>query len=127
MNTAFNNLHLEIVQGDDCRAVDGRAITFVGHGVQWPAAAQVKFNVYEPDDNRCDPLQAITPVLTSDGVYAPLTNASPPTASFDVLRSQSVQLATGVRRYVYEVRALLPSGSVITLARGHVTVLESQL
>lgn len=119
--------HMELVQGDDYLAVDGRAVTVYGNGVCWPEAVDtVRLAVF--DHPCCAPVvNATAPasVIDMDGVFTPATTTEPAKAAFDVTRAMTLRLDCGVRRYAFEVRGLLASGSVVTLARGHVTVIGS--
>jgi hypothetical protein len=129
--TLLRNLHLELVQGDDYKAVDGRTISIAGRGVCWPAnIANVKLIAFEPQtdcgvcvDNAATPIA----VMDIDGIYSATTTASAALATFDLPRAATLKLTTGVRRYQFEVRALLASESIATLAQGTITVLRSQL
>ena len=122
------NLHVELVQGDDYKLTDGRALTFYGQGVCWPAVApsEVRFCIY---DHPCCQNIAVAnggakvALTVTTGTYTPATTTEPAKAEFDLARADTLLLECGVRRYQFEVRALMPSGSVITLATGHVTVI----
>jgi hypothetical protein len=72
-------------------------------------------------------VNATAPVAMIDleGTFTPATTTEPAKAAFDVTRALTLPLACGVRRYAFEVRGLLATGSVVTLARGHVTVIGS--
>lgn len=124
MEAMLRGLHFEVVQGDDYKAIDGRAVVITARGVCWPLnIAQVKLLVFEPE-TRSAPNEMM---LDIDGTFTAGTTSNPPIASFDVARAETLKLEAGVRRYLVEIRALLASGSVATLARGLLTVLESQL
>ena len=129
--TLLRGLHLELVQGDDYKAVDTRAITIAGRGVCWASnVSNVKLIVYEPHTACGAQLgNAHTPVAVFDidGVYTAATTSAAAIAAFDVPRVETLKLSVGVRNYMFEVRALLSSSSVATLAQGVVTVLSSQL
>jgi len=121
MDTVRSDLHLQLILGDDYLAVDGRALRFDGYGVAWPAIApvDVQFALFNPG-NVCD----VEPELQLSGV---INWASvPPSVAFDAPRTETVKLLAGARRYQFEVRALMVSGSVITLARGLCSVLDSR-
>lgn len=117
----LKNLHLELVQGDDYLAVDGRAVVVVGAGVRWPSAvASAKLLAYEPGCACL--LTAPAAVLDVAGAYtAPEVDAAAQ-ISFDLGHALTQTLARGVRRYDFEIRATLDSGSVVTVATGFVTV-----
>jgi hypothetical protein len=143
------DLLVEVIQGDDYQAVDGRAVLITGRGVCWPSAlAGTKLIVYEPHtDCGAQVASVLSPlaVFEIDGVYTPAAAAIPGTpatpttpatpfvpgttavAQFDVTRVDTNKLATGVRRYMFEVRGLFASGGVTTLARGLVNVYPSGL
>lgn len=131
MTTTFlAGLQLELVQGDDYLEADSRALHFYGHGVCWPAVvATVKLLVFEPNDCGTLPVATVQPLAVIDvtGSFVAATDVAPAEAKFDVPRVETLKLAPGVRRYMFEVRGLLASNSVITLARGQLTVLSSQL
>lgn len=125
----MQNLQLELVQGDDYLEVDTRALHVYGRAVCWPAAIPaVKFLVFEPQ-NECAGFAAVQAVaiIDIDGTFVPATPSTPADAKFDIPRVETLKLSPGIRRYMLEVRALMGSGSVITLARGQLTVLSSQL
>jgi hypothetical protein len=133
----LRDLLIEVIQGDDYQAVDGRGIVITGQGVCWPVAlASTKLIVYEPH-TACGAQIAsvLSPlaVLEIDGAYTPAMLSTPfiagatATAKFDLTRIDTNKLAVGVRRYMFEVRGLFESGGVTTLARGLVTVLHSGL
>jgi hypothetical protein len=139
----LRDLLVEVIQGDDYQAVDGRAITITGRGVCWPAAlAGAKLIVYEPHtDCGAQVASVLSPlaVLDIDGTYTPAAAPVPATPTtplvpgttaavrFDMTRVDTNKLATGVRSYMFEVRGLFSSGGVTTLARGLVTVYPSGL
>lgn len=134
MSTSFlGNLQLELVQGDDYLEADGRALHVYGRAVSWPLAAaiaSVKFIVFEPmNDCGSQPVASVQPVAVIEiqGTFVAAGLSTPADAKFDIPRLETLKLAPGVRRYMLEVRALLASGSVATLARGQLTVLGSQL
>jgi hypothetical protein len=139
----LRDLLIEVIQGDDYQAVDGRGIVITGRGVCWPVALDsAKLIVYEPH-TACGAQIAsvLSPlaVLEIDGSYTPATLPIPATpstplvagttatAKFDLTRIDTNNLAIGVRCYMFEVRGLFASGNVTTLARGLVTVLPSGL
>jgi len=110
--------YLELVQGDDYKLADGRAVQLKGIGVCWaPTTTAAKLLIR---DGACW-------VLEIDGTFADQTAAAPAVASFDLPRATTLTLQSGIRRYDFEVRGLLPSGSVTTLARGLLTVLAGSL
>lgn len=121
-------LLLELVQGDDYKAAESRAITVTGRGVTWPAAlSSVKLVIYEAQAACAagtTPLQP-QPVIDVVGTYTPGTAQAAPIAAFDLPRAETLKLGIGVRRYLCEVRGLFASGSVTTLARGLVSTLPS--
>lgn len=133
----LRDLLIEVIQGDDYRAVDGRGLFATGRGVCWPAAlAAVKLIVYEPHtDCGAQIASVLSPlaVLEIDGVYTPATVSTPTvpgttaTVAFDLTRVETSKLSTGVRRYMFEVRGLFASNGVTTLARGLVNVYPSGL
>lgn len=129
--TLLRGLHIELVQGDDYKAIDGRAIALAGRGVCWPSNVQnVKLIAYEPHTACGAQLgNAHTPaaVFDIDGAYTAATQSAAAIAAFDVPRLDTLRLSVGARNYLFEVRALLASGSVATLAQGTITVLSSQL
>ncbi|MDP3228514.1 MAG: hypothetical protein Q8N13_11135 [Acidovorax sp.] len=131
MSTTFlGNLQLELVQGDDYLEADARALHVYGRAVCWPPAVDsVRFLVFEPNDCGSLPVATVLPlaVIDIEGTFVPATSTTPADAKFDIPRAESLKLAPGVRRYMLEVRGLLASGSVITMARGQLTVLSSQL
>lgn len=118
-NTFLNNLLVELVRGDDYLAADGRAVVIVGTGVAWPASlVSIKLVLTDPgccvtDDS---PLEIA-------GTFEPATSSAAAKASFDVPRAVTLTLKTGVRRYCFEVRAVLASTSVVTLGRGLLSVM----
>lgn len=116
--TILSEQYLELAQGDDYKLIDGRAVTFCGIGVCWAATTVAAKLLIR--DGACS-------VLDVDGTFAAQTSGAPATASFDVTRAMTEALESGVRRYDFEVRGLLPSGSVTTLARGLLTVLAGSL
>lgn len=123
-----NELLLELVQGDDYKAVDNRAISIAGRGVVWPGAVvSVKLIMYEAQAACPAGLAAQLPstVVDVSGTFIAGTANTLPHCDFDLPRSNTLQLVVGVRRYLCEVRGLLESGSVVTLARGLVSVLPS--
>jgi hypothetical protein len=139
----LRDLLVEVIQGDDYQAVDGRAVLITGRGVCWPAAlAGAKLIVYEPHtDCGAQVASVLSPlsILEIDGVYTPAAAPIPATlttplvpgttamAQFDLTRVDTLKLSTGVRRYMFEVRGLFASGGVTTLARGLVNVYPSGL
>lgn len=129
MTSFLQSQYLELVQGDDYKAVDERAVIVKGIGVTWPAAlSSVKLLVSAAQSGWADACTACpAPLLDIDGTYTAAQPTSAATAAFDVLRIQTLALASGVRAYTFEVRGLLASGGVVTLARGHVTVLAGAL
>lgn len=119
---------LELVQGDDYKLVDSRAIVLAARGVTWPAAlTSVKIVIYEVQAACTTGVAACTPsaIVDVDGVFTASTASMPATTSFDLSRTQTLKLGVGVRRYMFEVRGLFASGNVTTLARGLVSVLAS--
>lgn len=119
---------LELVQGDDYKLADSRAIVLAARGVTWPAVlTSVKIVIYEAQAACAAGVAAVAPsaVVDVDGIFTAGTASVPATASFDLPRLQTLKLSVGVRRYLFEVRGLLPSGSVTSLARGLVSVLAS--
>ena len=111
-------IHIELVQGDDYLASDGRAITIKGVGAAWPpAVGQTKLLISYRG----------SVVLDLDGVFTAASPTADPAVSYDLSREQSLTLCDGLRRYDIESRALLPSGSVVTLARGFATVAPGSL
>ena len=129
MATFLQAQYLELVQGDDYKAVDGRAVVLVGAGVSWPPALpSVKLLISAAQTGCADACTGCpAPLLDIDGTYTAAAPTSAAKAVFDVLRIQTLALASGVRAYTFEVRGLLASGGVVTLARGHVTVLAGAL
>lgn len=133
MSTSFlGNLQLELVQGDDYLEADTRALHVYGRAVCWPAAiSSVKFLVFEPANECGQGFATVQPVAIIDitGTFVPATSTPPAAAEckFNIPRVETLKLSPGVRRYMLEVRGLMASGSVITLARGQLTVLSSQL
>lgn len=129
MSESFlRNLHLELVQGDDYLAADGRSLQFVGAGVCWPVAVgDVLLSVWNPVagcglvGNGPAPLT----VLSVPGTFTPVADGAAVVA-VDLPRAETLKLSAGVRRYTFEVVGKLPSDSMRTLARGFVTVLASQ-
>lgn len=123
-----NELLLELVQGDDYKAADGRAISIAGRGVVWPAAvSSVKLIMYEAQAACPAGVASQLPSTVVDvtGTFTAGTVNTLPHCDFDLPRINTLQLGVGVRRYLCEVRGLLASGSVVTLARGLVSVLPS--
>jgi hypothetical protein len=118
------NSCVELVQGDDYLAADGRAVTFTGAGQAWPSAiSSAKLLMWPPANCGCDN----TPALEVDGVYTAPTATQPARVTFDVHRAASLKLAAGIRLYTVEVKALLASGSAVTLERCFGTVLAGAL
>ena len=119
----LRNQLLELVQGDDYLAVDGRAVVLVGGGMRWPAAvASVKLLAYNPAPCCCGVSTAPAAVLDVTGDYtAPALNAAAK-CSFDLTNAITLTLARGVRRYDFEIRATLLNGHLVTLANGMITV-----
>lgn len=131
MSTTFlGNLQLELVQGDDYLEADARALHVYGRAVCWPPVVDsVRFLVFEPNDCGALPVATVQPlaVIDIEGTFVAATSTTPADAKFNIPRAETLKLAPGVRRYMLEVRGLLASGSVITMARGQLTVLSSQL
>lgn len=131
MSTSFlGNLQLELVQGDDYLEADARALHIYGRAVCWPpVVATVKLLVFEPNDCGMLPVATVQPVAVIEivGTFVAATPTTPADAKFNVPRLETLKLAPGVRRYMLEVRGVLASGSVVTMARGQLTVLGSQL
>ncbi|NVM87628.1 hypothetical protein FHT32_001267 [Variovorax sp. SG517] len=124
----LRNLHLELVQGDDYLAADGRALQFVGAGVCWPAAVtDVLLSVWNPvaDCGLVGNGSAPLAVVSVAGVFTP-AGTSAAIVAVDLPRAETLKLSAGVRRYTFEVVGKPPSNSMRTLARGFVTVLASQ-
>lgn len=117
--------HLEIIQGNDYKAADSRALRFLGVGISWPSAGTSVKLLIKAYAQGCS--AALPPVLEIDGTYTPATTGVPALAAFDLPRVQTLALATGVRAHTLEVRAVLATGSVVTLSRGHLTVLPGVL
>jgi len=118
LQTILSAQYLELVQGDDYKLADGRAVQFRGVGVCWSPFTMAAKLLIRPDT--CW-------VLDIDGTFTDQTTGAPAIVSFDVPRALTLTLESGVRRYDFEVRGLLPSGSVTTLARGLLTVLAGSL
>lgn len=130
MTAVLNNVSLELTQGDDYLLIDQRNIYFLGKGVVWPAnLAGVRLVVSDHTDACGLAYNGLAPIaiLDIDGTYSSVTTSQAATASFDISRVNTLKLSAGVRKYKFEIRGLLPSASIATLARGFVTVLESQL
>ena len=123
MPSLLQNVCLELIQGDDYLAADSRAIVIIGAGVTWPALiASVKLLITPTDDCALG-----VPMLNIDGAYSAPTPLAAAQAAFDMTRVQSLTLLPGIRRYTFEVRALLAPSSVVTLARGLITALPGAL
>ena len=128
MNESFVlTQHLELVQGDDYLRSDGRGITFSGAGVCWPSnlcAARLLVT----ESQACGSAHgAAAPVVMEFPGYFVGGACAPgvPAVCFDLPRHLTIQLAAGVRRYGFEVRAKSQVGHVVTLVRGSLTVLAS--
>jgi len=120
----MRNLQLELVQGDDYLVADNRAIVVVGAGMRWPAAAaSVRLVATEPQ-SVCESAIGTAPaeIINVVGTYTAPTAQAAAKISFDLGRAITQTLAPGVRRYDFEIRATLASGSVLTLAAGQITV-----
>lgn len=124
----IKNVTLEISQGDDYLNADGRAITFVQRGVCWPTnITSVKFISYHPL-NCCNKIEnAPSAIFDIDGTFVSGTNTTAPMIRFDLHRIDTLKLPSGVMSCQYEVRALLATGSVISIATGAISVLRTQL
>lgn len=105
--------HLEIVAGDDCKAADGRALSW--SSTHWPNLAgatltltigHTSYNLYE------------LPVTITGTV--PATPALPTTVTFDVPGSATANLPAD--QYQYQLIATLTDGDKVTIAAGNLTV-----
>jgi hypothetical protein len=116
MNSFHPNLHLEIVQGDDYLGDSRLSIT--GLGVLWPTAFILpRFVVYSDGVEFCKGpvLDVDCDLTTVDGL---------PVVRIPISRARSIGLTAGVRAYGFELRGLVDTNKVRTLARGRVTVLR---
>lgn len=115
MNDFHQNLHFEIVQGDDYLGVS--RLTVNGLGVSWPAAfTSPRFVCYQEAPSGCGAsLDIACEIETVDGAQV---------VRIPIPRANSLALSAGVRAYAFELRALVDTSKVRTLARGRITVLR---
>lgn len=110
--------HQQIVAGDDCKAADGRALTW-GPSQTFPdlAGATLKMVVGHFQYNLYGNLP-----LTWTGTV-PLSPDNPSTVSLDVSSEQSGSLPQDA--YDYTLTATLTDGDIVTIATGKLTVLAA--
>lgn len=106
--------HQQLVAGDDCKAADGRALTWTSSHFPNLAGATLTFIVGHTQYN----LYGNLPITVTGTV--PATPASPTTVSLDVLGSATTNLPAG--EYDYQLTATLADADVVTIAIGHLTV-----
>lgn len=119
----LTNITIEIVQGDDYLAAIDRAVEINGYGVCWPdGIVGVSLSIWQPP---CAVANAPAPVnvISASGTYVPASGPNPPKVLFDVPSGETISLVPGVRKYLFDARATLTGGELVTLARGFVTVL----
>lgn len=120
----LKSLQLELVQGDDYLAADNRAVVVVGAGMRWPSAASAVRLVATEPQTACASQIGTAPaeIINVAGTYTGPTDQAAAKIAFDLGHAITQTLALGVRRYDFEIRATLASGSVLTLASGQITV-----
>lgn len=109
--------HQQIVSGDDCKAVDGRALTWTSGPVQpWPNLAGATLSMVIGHNQ--PGIYGSLPQTWTETL--PGSPASPTTVSLDVTATQTALLLGGI--YDYMLSATLVNGDVVTLAYGKLTV-----
>jgi hypothetical protein len=109
------NTAQEIVSGDDCKAADGRGLSW--SSPRWPDLAGATLTMVV-GHHTLQPLSGSLPVTWTGAV--PSSPSSPFTVFLDVAAAQTGVLTAGT--YYYTLAAVLPSGDKITLAVGNLTV-----
>jgi hypothetical protein len=116
MPSAPLEVHQQIVAGDDCKAADGRALTWTSGPVQpWPDLAGATLTMLVGQSR---PNLGIVPVAWTGTV--PGSPAAPTTVSLDVTAAQTILLPEG--EFDYQLSAVLADSDTVTIAQGKLTV-----
>jgi hypothetical protein len=105
---------ITLVEGDDYKAADGRGIGFSSS--TWPnlTGATVRFYACNLDTSVNDINAAAASATQSMSTW---------TVAIDLSAAQTGALTPSIKGYEYSLKATLSDGSVVTLARGQMTVL----
>lgn len=106
--------HLQLVAGDDCKAADGRALSWPT-STTWPALAGATLTMTVGHDEYN--LYGNLPLTWTGTVPTP----SPSPLTLDVTAAQTAGLSAD--RYDYVLVAKLTNGDTVTLAAGYLTVM----
>jgi hypothetical protein len=103
---------IELVEGDDYRAADGRQFVVTVTGAPSLIGATVRLHGVAESDGSTFSVDGV--ILAADKV------------SFDIPSSTTSTLYAGDGAYKYAIRATLASGLVLTLQLGAISVLSEQ-